>query len=257
MVIFVYDRSFEGLLTSLFYCYSHKRFPDSLLGVGEQLPLLCDEVVEIVTDDQQAGRVWRGLEKKLSGYALWAVAACWMSGLPQVEMLLLRYMKRIFDSHSSVELDFADPDVLEVVRIAKKVAKERERVVQFVRFQHGADDIYYACINPIYNVLPFAVNYFTNRFAFQRWIIYDTIRQFGYYYDGKSVTEVNCTTYCNGEESVGVLGEGERGEDEELFRRLWQTYFSSIAIKERLNPKLHRQHMPVRFWKYLTEKQLK
>ena len=32
-------------------------------------------------------------------------------------------------------------------------------------------------------------------------------------------------------------------------------YFKTIAIKERINPKLHRQHLPVRFWKYMTEKQ--
>ena len=43
-------------------------------------------------------------------------------------------------------------------------------------------------------------------------------------------------------------------EDEQLFQQLWRTYFKTIAIKERINPKLHRQNLPVRFWKYLTEK---
>ena len=42
--------------------------------------------------------------------------------------------------------------------------------------------------------------------------------------------------------------------DEKLFQQMWKTYFKSIAIKERLNPKLHRQHMPARFWKYMPEK---
>ncbi|MBV3583540.1 DUF4130 domain-containing protein, partial [Phocaeicola dorei] len=32
-------------------------------------------------------------------------------------------------------------------------------------------------------------------------------------------------------------------------------YFKSICIKERWNPQKHRQDMPVRYWKYLTEKQ--
>jgi len=36
---------------------------------------------------------------------------------------------------------------------------------------------------------------------------------------------------------------------------MWKEYFKTIAIKERINPKLHRQHLPVRFWKYMTEKQ--
>ncbi|MFR1242295.1 MAG: DUF4130 domain-containing protein, partial [Butyricimonas faecihominis] len=43
-------------------------------------------------------------------------------------------------------------------------------------------------------------------------------------------------------------------QDEKLFQKLWQTYFKAITIKERLNPKLHRQNLPARFWKYLPEK---
>ena len=42
--------------------------------------------------------------------------------------------------------------------------------------------------------------------------------------------------------------------DEMLFQKLWRTYFKAIAIKERSNPRKQRQDMPVRFWKYMTEK---
>jgi probable DNA metabolism protein len=44
-------------------------------------------------------------------------------------------------------------------------------------------------------------------------------------------------------------------EDEQLFQKLWKAYFKSLTIKERINPKLQRQHLPKRYWKYLTEKQ--
>jgi probable DNA metabolism protein len=43
-------------------------------------------------------------------------------------------------------------------------------------------------------------------------------------------------------------------DDEKQFQILWKTYFSSIVIHERINPKRHRQHMPVRFWAYMPEK---
>jgi hypothetical protein len=43
--------------------------------------------------------------------------------------------------------------------------------------------------------------------------------------------------------------------DEEMFQELWKGYFKAMTIKERINPRLQRQHMPKRFWKYLTEKQ--
>ena len=43
---------------------------------------------------------------------------------------------------------------------------------------------------------------------------------------------------------------------EELYQKLWHSYFQSINIEARKNTKLHLQHVPRRYWKYLTEKQV-
>jgi probable DNA metabolism protein len=78
-------------------------------------------------------------------------------------------------------------------------------------------------------------------------------RNYGYYYDLKTVTEITLEmkeNFLNGK-----LDERLMAEDEKLFQELWKGYFSSMTIKERINPKLHRQNLPRRFWKYLTEKQ--
>ena len=53
----------------------------------------------------------------------------------------------------------------------------------------------------------------------------------------------------------GKLDENLMAEDEKLYQELWKGYFKSMTIKERINLKLHRQHLPKRYWKYLTEKQ--
>ena len=76
------------------------------------------------------------------------------------------------------------------------------------------------------------------------------------YYDLKEVRQVTF-----GEDSreghlvTGMLDESLMDGDEQLFQSLWKTYFKAICIKERLNPRKHKQDMPVRYWKYLTEKQ--
>ncbi|WP_072577609.1 DUF4130 domain-containing protein [Suttonella ornithocola] len=44
--------------------------------------------------------------------------------------------------------------------------------------------------------------------------------------------------------------------DESFYQRLWQTYFSAATIRERKNRRLHLQHIPLRYWQYLTEKQI-
>jgi probable DNA metabolism protein len=44
-------------------------------------------------------------------------------------------------------------------------------------------------------------------------------------------------------------------EKESLYQELWKQYFDSVDIKARRNMKLHIQHVPKRYWKYLVEKQ--
>ena len=255
MIIFTYDHTFDGLLTCLFDAYNRKTFPDLLLKEGEPLPLFYDEVTNIITSEEKHTRVWRGLQKKLSPGALSNLTYGWLSEIPGIDMLLLRYMKKVFDSPTSIETNFADPDVLELSKVWKKVNWERLRILQFVRFQKAADGTFFAAIEPQHNALPLTISHFKDRFADQSWLIYDIKRQYGYYYDLKTVQEV---TFDNTEQShlvTGMLHESLMDKDEKTFQQLWKTYFKSICIKERLNPRKHKQDMPVRYWKHLTEKQ--
>ena len=80
MNIFLYDKTFEGLLTSVFEAYSRGIFPDALLLEGEPLPLFYDEIFTVITDEEKSGRVWRGLQKKLSSAAL-ARRPCYCSAI--------------------------------------------------------------------------------------------------------------------------------------------------------------------------------
>ena len=63
--VYIYDKTFDGLLTAVFDAYFRKTFPDALLSEGDALPLFCDELHTVVTDEEKAGRVWRGLQKKV------------------------------------------------------------------------------------------------------------------------------------------------------------------------------------------------
>lgn len=255
MNIFIYDYTFEGLLTCIFDAYFRKTFPDLLLKEGEPLPLFYDETFHVSTDERKAMRVWRGLEKKISHHALSALTYCWLSELPEVDKRLFRYIRKAIDSPRSIETNFADADVLELSKIYKKVDGERVHMMQFVRFQKAADGTFFAAVEPQFNALPLAVEHFKDRFADQPWLIYDVKRQYGYYYDLKEMKEVTFENPQQAHLVTGMLNESLMANDEKLFRQLWKTYFKAICIKERWNPRKHRQDMPVRYWKYLTEKQ--
>ena len=94
MTIFIYDHTFDGLLTCLFEVYNRKTFPDLLLKDGEPLPLFIDEVINIETFEEKHFRVWKGLRKRLSASALSNLTYGWLSELPGIDLLLLRYMKK-------------------------------------------------------------------------------------------------------------------------------------------------------------------
>ncbi len=253
MIIFRYDKSYEGLLTCVFEAYALKTFPDLLLAENAPLPLFYDRVVDVRTDEARSSRVWKALEKKLSHLGLSVITGVWLSELPDHDLLLFRYIRKAIDSPRSIEMNFGDSDVLLATQISKKVSQERHRMIQFIRFQKTSDGTFFAAMEPLYNVLPVAISHFQDRFADQPWLIYDLKREYGYYYDLKKATEVKFTERPP-HLVTGKLDPSLMDKDEQLFQQLWQQYFKSIAIKERINPKLHRQNLPRRFWKYLTEK---
>lgn len=256
MNIFLFDHTFEGLLTSVFEAYSRRVFPDILLPEEEPLPLFYDDAFTVVTEKKKAERVWRGLRKKLSSYALSCLAECWLAEEPETPMLLFRYIRKAIDAPRSIETNFSDPDVLEFSRMWKRVDGERMHLLQFIRFQKAVDGTYFAAVEPEKNALPLAIDHFKDRFADQPWLIYDIKRAYGFYYDLKDVRQVSFEEDSRERHLItGMLDEGLMDKDEKLFQKLWKTYFKAICIKERLNPRKHKQDMPVRYWKYMTEKQ--
>lgn len=79
--------------------------------------------------------------------------------------------------------NFADEDILKISKICKSVSRERHRMTAFVRFEKMQDDIYFAKIDPDFNVLPLIRKHFKDRYADQKWMIYDLRRHYGLLYD--------------------------------------------------------------------------
>ena len=166
-------------------------------------------------------------------------------------------IRKVIDTSRSIETDFGDADVLAFTRMWQRVERERTRLLQFIRFQKAADGVYFAAVEPEKNALPLIVSHFRDRFADQPWVIYDVGRTYGFYYDRKEVRRITF------DESDGLprhlvdgkLDSALMAEDERLFQSLWKTYFKAICIRERANPRKQRADMPVRYWKFLTEKQ--
>lgn len=123
----------------------------------------------------------------------------------------------------------------------------------FVRFSKCANGLFFAMIEPDFNVLPLIATFFKNRYADQAWLIYDIRRHYGILYDQTTMQEVELTHALAEAQSTETLSLS-LDERDELFKCLWKLYFKFTTIDARRNLKLHVQHVPKRYWKYLVEK---
>ena len=257
MTVYVFDGTMDGLLSAVFDAFLLKEEPEQLLTGGDVLPLFCERIYKVTTDAEKARRVWTGLEKQLPREALRVISTSQLSELQELWQPLFMLSCKVFRQGKEVVSNFADPDVLTVTQIARRVAHEAHRMMQFVRFQKAKDGNL-AVISPDHNVLPLIVDHFHDRFNDQPWLIYDARRHYGYHYDGES-PPIHIT--FENETSVpfsladGKLSDDILSSDDHLLQDLWRTYFKAICIRERLNPRKQLNDMPRRYWKYLTEKQ--
>ena len=255
MIDYLYDGTFEGLLT----CVYHHYYTDRAAGIftrEEYQPSLLNGFMEVETEEDKAARVYEAIETKISDYALRMVYRAFLSDAPGKEYVILRYVVLGFRIGPSVGSLHAREEVHALEDLVRKVGNERERMLQFVRFEvmeaagmsPGAAQILYAKIEPSCDVLALAAHHFAERFSHDPLIIHDVGRNkavFAYERDWY-VADFDGTHLPDG---TAIL----QSEDERSYQNLWRTYFDHIAIKERTNPRCQINHMPVRYWKHLTE----
>ncbi|MEO5945117.1 MAG: TIGR03915 family putative DNA repair protein [Ferruginibacter sp.] len=255
MNIVIYDGSFEGLLTAVFEIYEYKILEPFICKENENSGSLFGNIHEAKSDKIKFARVYKKLKDKLTPNTFSQLYKTFLSEQKDIENVIYRYIVYVLASKQAVENNYAHPDVLMLQQTSRKVQREKHRMEAFVRFQLTKDNLYYCLIQPDFNVLPLISNHFEKRYADQRWLIYDSRRKYGLYYDLEKVSEVslNFETDLNNAAAIKNICD----ESEELYQQLWQQYFSSVNIAARKNMKLHIQHMPKRYWRYLTEKRYK
>lgn len=255
MEIFVFDGTLEGLLTAVFECYQRKADVVKLVSEVHYVPDVFKEALHVISDDTKANRVWAGLGKKLNSEWLKSIYKSFLSEQPATFQDLFEFIRYIIDNPQGAEANFGNRFVLEISQMSHKVHREKHRMEAFIRFQKTGDNIFYAHIEPDFNVLPLIIDHFKNRYADQKWIIYDLKRKYGLFYDLEKVEEITFDFTTEMSPALNALPESVLDPQEELYALLWKDYFRSVNIPARKNMKLHIRHVPKRYWKYLSEKQ--
>lgn len=248
----IYDGSFKGFLSCVFITYEQKLKIAAITPAGEDQPQLFAESLEVITEEKKAQRVWKAIQAKMSRQGQTKVKWAFLSEESGIELKLLEMFRYVFSERKKVDTDYSNPTVLHISNVAKQVAREKHRMEAFVRFRLTRDDLYFAIIEPDFNVLPIIAPHFKSRYADQKWLIYDIQRKFGIHYDLQQVSYVTMELPAD----IGISGANPEyfDESEIYFQHLWKQYFDSTNIKSRVNMGLHIKHVPKRYWKYLSEK---
>ncbi|REC76039.1 DNA metabolism protein [Chryseobacterium elymi] len=251
MTTLLYDGSFDGLLTAVFEVFEY-RYQDVGIASKERFHQenIFAEIHTVITQSDKAERVFNKLEQHIGRSGVQQLLKVFLSEDPEREHLILSAVKQsIRHPGKNILQNYADEEMLKISKICKSVDRERHRMTAFVRFEKMQDEVFFAKIDPDFDVLPLIRKHFKNRYQDQKWMIYDLRRNYGILYDLE-----NCEFFYPDEKLDLHRYQEKFHDDENNYQKLWQRYFTKTNIVERKNLKLHIQHVPKRYWKYLTEK---
>jgi len=251
-MVYLYDGTYEGLLSVVFETYRLKAPAEKIIPEYEWQETLFDAPTFVNTDLEWVKRVKAGLKKKTSARSLKMLYRCFLSEKVDIEMLIYRYIRQAMAARANIEGNYRDDTVLQLKQIDKMMGREVHRMHAFVRFQQTKDDIYYSVIEPDFDVLPLIIRHFEKRYPAQTWLIYDAQRHYGMFYNQQKTETI--TFSAEGHRGLRQLSGNILEEAEVDYQQAWKVYFKSTNIPERRNMKLHLQHVPIRYWKYLVEK---
>ncbi|MBC7556856.1 MAG: TIGR03915 family putative DNA repair protein, partial [Chryseobacterium sp.] len=191
-MIYIIDGSLEGLLCAVFEWFERK--PGKILLQLEKRyqPDAFTETLSIYNEPAKADRVWKGLQQKLDKAWMRRYYCAFLSELPEAFTHLFEFTCYLFVNGAGAETNYGNEHVLAIAQLARKVEREKHRMEAFIRFKESADGLFYCGIDPDFNVTPLIMKHFKDRYADQKWIIYDMTRHYGIYYDLEKVEEVYC-----------------------------------------------------------------
>ena len=241
--IYITDGSLEGLLSGIYEMYYSD---DSVFDILHEPPVQMSFAVpykEIQTNFKKAQKVYYAIKNKISNRAADEMTHAWLSELPFCGKYISNYLKLGFELGYKVDFLVSHKDVMPVHQAASKVRFETHRLTGICRFAKTAQGCYLCEVTPDHNVISFLAEHFAARMSDVNWIIHDKSRNLSAVYDTNDWYITHSFLPANIRYS----------HDESDYQKIWKTYFDNVAIEGRINPKLQRRFVPMRYRKNMTE----
>lgn len=243
MIVYIYDGSFDGLLTCIFEAYYRHENPDDIIPMDRLQNNFLYQRYIIKTDSNKARKVYRSIAEKISTEALKRVFYAYLSELDGSGGAILNYLRIGFKIGRDIDSHLSNDAVLTMDKLNHKVSGERHAMLGLLRFKMLESNILYANYEPQYNVTGLIAPHFVNRIPNENWIIHDIKRNIAALYNKKEwiIKELEL-------EDEMIIH-----EDEEDYQEMWKSYYRHISIASRKNLRLKKNNMSMKYWKHLVE----
>ena len=187
MTLLSYDSTFEGFLTAIFEIYEFKYVNPKIIKKQDVQQNLFAEATEIFSNEEKSDRVIKKLEKQLGRDGIRCLLYAFLSEMETIEQDLYQVIDYAVENPAlNIMKDFGHDAVLKIIKLTKSVGREKHRMEAFIRFELLKDGVFFAKIDPDFDVLTLIIPHFKNRYQDQKWMIYDLRRKYGVYYDLKT-----------------------------------------------------------------------
>lgn len=143
--------------------------------------------------------------------------------------------------------DLKDPGVFRSFFLSRNVGKEIHFHKEFLRFEELENGILYAQIGPKNNIITFLMPHFADRLPLENFVIHDVKRQIFALHESQK--DWYLVYDPDGADKIEYLP----SQQEQYYSELFLHFFHTIAIKERKNPGLQLNMLPLRYREYMTE----
>ncbi|MEN1760611.1 TIGR03915 family putative DNA repair protein [Anoxynatronum sibiricum] len=244
MKVFLYDGTFEGLLSTLYL--GLRENTENLRIEAEDIhqPALFDEPIFHPTDQALADRLFALIRQEMSPMTLRHVYRLHLSEKPDAGTLLLPFLQLGFRIGPGINGLMTHPQVHPILTMSQQVSRESHRLLGLLRFQELKGGLLYARYEPDFHQTSLIAPHFAQRMSSHPWIIHDLRRELAACWD----------THQWVLRDLPAAETPEISSDEQELQQLWQAYFQHIAIRQRTNPTVQRSFMPKKYWKHLVEK---
>jgi len=251
--IYLCDDNIDGIFTAIYLAWS-SRYGHSNIKIEEKYEgskftniELFAEYIVVDTDYSLSKKVADSIRNKISEEAYEMVCRVALSYYEGKADLIYRFLILAFAVGPTITEHLSNEIVNTMFRLDRNVSREVHHLLGFIRFSQHADGLLISVIRPKNNVLTLVTPHFADRLSQERFMIYDENRkQASIHIPGRKwiLAQVPKLDQEKLDEISGI-------DDE--YSNLWKSFFKSIAIKERTNPKLQRNNLPLRYRSYMTE----